>query len=173
MDRVEIEKGIQVTLEKAKVTEKLKRAGLPIPSKPKEVVENIDLFSEWEIIKNKHGGIANIPFNDLGSWLDKWSAMAAYARWTEAVADIKQTTSREVRDTVKKQLYTLQEGGREIRDAMVHVESLYIEWQNKFVEDSALYTAVKGLREGYEFRQAAISREITRRTGDAVRHHGA
>ena len=139
---------------------KLRNAGLPIPSKPSD--ENI--FNEWDVLKRKHGSISSIPFSELGEFLDRWTALVAYTRWTEAVADIEQQTSREIRDTIKKQLYNLQSGTREAKDAGVYTEDIYVEWQGKYNQDFSLYTAVRGLRECYEQRLNSISREITRRS---------
>jgi hypothetical protein len=164
MDRKEIEQNIEKMITASKVAAKLKISGLPVPQKPDFLDSNITIFDEWDRLKKEYGGIANIPFNELGEYLDKWSNLISYARWTEAVADIKQATSREIRDTVEKQLYVLQDGGRELRAASVQTEPIYIQWENKFVEDYAYYVAVKGLREGYECRANSISREITRRT---------
>lgn len=166
MNREDIENGIEKLEVYKKTQDKLKRAGLIIPSKPKEAVEGMDLFTEWEDMKRKYGGVANIPFNELGNYLDKWSAMIAYARWTEAVADIDQQSAREIRDTIQKQLYTVQDGGRELRAASVATEPLYIKWEQEYTEKLALFIAVKGLREGYEQRANSISREITRRGND-------
>lgn len=166
MDRKQIEQGISEMEVYKKTTDKLKRAGLVIPPKPQDAVQGIDLFSEWENLKKKYGGVANIPYPELGEFLDRWTSMIAYARWTEAVADIDQQSAREIRDTVQKQLYTIQDGGREIRAAMVATEPIYIKWENEFTEKVALYTAIRGLREGYEQRANAISREITRRGSD-------
>lgn len=168
MSREQIEKEIAELEVFKKTQDKLKRAGLIIPPKPRDAVEGIDLFTEWENMKKKYGGVANIPFTELGEFLDRWTAMIAYARWAEAVADIDQQSAREIRDTISKQLYTIQEGGRELRAAMVATEPLYIKWEREFTEKQALYTAIKGLREGYEQRANAISREITRRSSDQL-----
>lgn len=167
MDRKEIEKNIEDMISASKVAAKLKISSLPVPKKPDFLNDNITIFDEWDRLKKNYGGIANIPFNELGDYLDKWSSLISYARWIEAVADIKQATSREIRDIVEKQLYVLQDGGRELRAAAVHTEPLYIQWENKFIEDFAYYIAVKGLREGYECRANSISREITRRTTES------
>jgi len=168
MTREEIEKNI-TELEILKKTQaKLKRANLPTPPKPVEDVENINIFTEWENLKKKHGGMANVPFHELGEYLDKFSYLVAYARWTEAVADIEQQTAGEIRDLAQKQLYTIQEGSREIRAATVATEELYIKYTNDYIEKNALYTAVKALRESYESRLNAISREITRRGQDIL-----
>src|SRR5690606_7291568 len=110
--REQIKEGIEQFAIRKETKSKLKKAGLPIPPKPEDVVEGRDIFTEWENVKKKYGGISNIPFNELGDFLDRWAGLASYARWVEAVADIDQTTSREIRDTVKKQLYTIQEGSR-------------------------------------------------------------
>ena len=168
MTRDDIEKGIEELEVFKKTADKLKRAGLIIPQKPQDAVQGIDLFAEWERMKRQYGGVANIPFAELGEFLDRWTAMIAYARWTEAIADIDQQSSREIRDTVQKQLYTVQDGGREIRAAMVATEPIYIKWENEFTEKIALFTAIRGLREGYEQRANAISREITRRGNDQL-----
>ena len=168
MNRQEIEKEISNYTVREITKAKIEKAGLPIPSKPEELAEGIDIFSEWENMKKAYGGIANIPFTVLGDYLDKWTSIVAYARWVEAIADIDQATAREIRDTIKKQLYTLQEGGRELREAMVHTEPLYREWEQKYTESLSMMIAVKALREGYERRADAISREITRRMNDAL-----
>lgn len=139
------------------------KAGLPIPPKPEHSEE---LYNEWERIKNRYGGIANIPYSELGDYLDQFTGLVSYARFCEAVADIDCSTAREIRDTVKKQLYTIQDGGRELRDALVHIEPIFMAWERKFTESQALYIATKALREGYEIRANAISREITRRGSD-------
>lgn len=166
MTRNEIENGIEKMVQSSKVATKLNLAGLPIPHKPSSLDSKVNIFAEWEIIKKNYGGIGNIPFEELGNYLDKWTALVSYARWSEAIADIKQTASREIRDTVEKQLYTLQDGGRELRAASVQTEPLYIEWENKFIEDNTYYTSIRGLREAYEYRANAISREITRRASE-------
>lgn len=155
-----------------KTQDKLKRAGLTIPPKPTECAEGVNIYSEWDNLKRRFGGVANIPFTELGDFLDRFSSLIAYARWTEAVADMDQQSAREIRDTINKQLYTIQDGSRELRSAMVTVDPLYVEWENNYIEKFALYTAVKGLREGYEGRANALSREITRRSatmGDTIR----
>jgi hypothetical protein len=165
MDRWEIETEVeQLTVRKTTMTN-IQKAGLPVPTRPSE---NGDLFAEWETVKQRYGGMANIPFSELGDFLDRWTGMVAYARWTEAVADIDQTAAVEIRDTIRDQLYTLQDGGREIRSALVATESLYREWEGKYVEATAMYKAVRGLRESYEQRLNSISREITRRGSDVV-----
>lgn len=166
MDKTKIVSEVKEYAVRESTMAKLKKAGLPLPSKPEEKAEGVDIFTEWESMKNQWGGIANIPFHELGRFLDEWTSMVAYARWVEAVADIDQATSREIRDTIKKQLYTLQEGSRELRDASVHTEELYREWEQKYVESLTMLLGVRGLREGYEYRTNAISREITRRGGD-------
>lgn len=168
MNRQQIEAEINNYTVREITMAKITKAGLPIPVKPKELVEGIDIFAEWEQMKKNYGGIANIPFHALGDYLDKWTSLIAYARWVEAIADIDQATAREIRDTIKKQLYTLQEGGRELREAMVHVEPLYREWEQKYTESLSMMIAVKALREGYERRADAISREITRRMNDVL-----
>ena len=166
MTRNEIEHGIEKMVQSSKVATKLQTAGLPLPSKPAYTESRINIFDEWETLKKTYGGIGNIPFDDLGNYLDKWTALVSYARWTEAIADIKQTSSKEIRDTVEKQLYTLQDGGRELRAASVHTEPIYIEWENKYIEDNTYYISIKGLREAYEHRANEISREITRRASE-------
>lgn len=164
--RERIVAGIAAMTSKEAWQARLKRAGLPVPPKPKDAVEGVNLFSEWEELRNRYGGVSNIPYGELGDFLDRWSAMISYARWVEAVADIEQATAREIRDTIKKQLYTLQDGSREVRDALVHMEPLYQEWEAKYTETLTSYIAIKALREGYEHRVNAISREITRRGSD-------
>jgi len=148
---------------RALVDANLKKAGLPLPPKPQNA-EN--LYQEWEMIKGKHGGVANIPFRELGDFLDKWTGLVSYARWVEAIADIDMQTAREIRDTIKKQLFTLQPGGREQKDALVQTDPLYIKYEVTFTKNLAMYTATKALREGYEYRTNSISREITRRGND-------
>lgn len=166
MNREKIQKNAEEMEVFKKTQDKIRRAGLITPPKPQDAVQGIDLFTEWENMKKKYGGVANIPFKELGEFLDRWTAMIAYARWTEAIADIEQQSAREIRDTVQKQLYTIQDGGREIRAAMVATEELYMKWESEYTEKIALFTAIKGLREGYEQRANAISREITRRGND-------
>ena len=168
MDRQKIEQEVEDYAVREITMAKVQKAGLPVPSKPTDLVEGVDIFTEWEQMKKNYGGIANVPFPALGDYLDRWTSVVAYARWVEATADIDQATAREVRDTIKKQLYTLQEGGRELREAMVHVEPLYREWEQKYTESLSMMIAVKALREGYERRADAISREITRRTNDVL-----
>jgi hypothetical protein len=168
MNRQQIEQEISNYTVRETTMAKITKAGLPIPDKPKDLMDGTDIFSEWEQMKKNYGGIANIPFPALGDYLDRWTSMVAYARWVEAIADIDQATAREVRDTIKKQLYTLQEGGRELREAKVHIEPLYREWEQKYTESLSMMIAVKALREGYERRADAISREITRRMNDAL-----
>jgi hypothetical protein len=168
MNRQQIEQEISNYTVRETTMAKINKAGLPIPTKPEELAEGINIFTEWEQMKKNYGGIANVPFPTLGEYLDKWTSVVAYARWVEAIADIDQATAREIRDTIKKQLYTLQEGGRELREAMIHIEPLCREWEQKYTENLSMLIAVKALREGYEKRADAISREITRRTGDAL-----
>lgn len=168
MNRQSIIEGIKEFKVRKATQSKLAKAGLFTPVKPADVVNGTDLFAEWERMKQNFGGIANIPFYELGEYLDRWTQMIAYARWVEAVADIDQATAREIRDTVRKQLYTIQEGGREMKDAAVCIEPTYLELEKQYMETFAMYTAVKALREGYEQRANAISREITRRSNDLV-----
>lgn len=146
--------------------ERIQKAGLPIPHRPN--ADSNNLFTEWENIKKQYGGIGNIPHRELGDFLDRWIQMLSYARWVEAVADIDFTVTKETRDTIKKQLYTIQEGGRELRDASVYIDPLFLEWEKKYIEQYATYMAIKSLREGYEYRVHAISREITRRGADSL-----
>lgn len=166
MLRQEIERGVSQYITREVTMNKIRRAGLPVPPKPEDATNGTDLFSEWDALRRRYGGTANIPYNELGDFLDRWTAMIAYARWVEAVADIDRATAEEIRDTVKKQLYTIQEGNREMRDASVYTEPLFIEWERKYTEALSMYTATRALREGYEHRAAAISREITRRGDD-------
>lgn len=158
---------IQQEIEEYQIREEVKanqvKAGLPIPPKP---ANSDSLYEHWELMKKKHGGISNIPYNQLGDFLDEWTGLVSFARYVEAIADIDTATAREVRDTIQKQLYTLQNGGREIRAALVANEPMYREWERKFTESQAMYLATKALREGYEIRANAISREITRRGND-------
>jgi len=164
--REDVEKVINEFAVREVTMAKIRKAGLPIPPKPDDAVNGVDLFTEWENMKRRYGGVANIPYHELGDFLDRWTQMVSYSRWVEAVADIDQATAREIRDTIKKQLYTLQEGTREIRDAKVYTEPLYLEWEQRYVESLSMYTSVRALREGYEHRVNAISREITRRGSD-------
>ncbi len=168
MNRVEIERGIEDFKTREITMAKLKKAGLPIPSRPADAAEGVDLFAEWESLKKKYGGIASIPYPELGDFLDRWTQMLSYARWVEAVADIDQCTAREIRDTIKKQLYCLQEGGRELKDAAVHMEPMYVEWEKRYVENLSTFILSEALREGYEYRSGAISREISRRGQDQL-----
>lgn len=168
MTKDDIVKGAGTFASREVVRANIAKAGLPVPPKPDDAVKGIDLFTEWERMKGRYGGVANIPFSDLGDFLDRWTTMISYARWVEAVADIDQATAREVRDTIKKQLYTVQDGSREIRDASVHIEPIYISWVHKYVDNLSMWISVKALREGYEHRANAISREITRRGADVV-----
>ena len=146
---------------------KLSKAGLIVPDKPVDAVKGINLFKEWDSMKAKYGGIANIPFGELGDFLDRWTALLSYTRWVEAVADVEQQTAGEIRETVKKQLFTVQEGNRELRDAMVYVNVTYLQLEQDYNDKLALYKQIKGLREGYETRANAISREISRRSADS------
>ena len=165
MNRNEIEQEVREYTIREEVRSNHVKAGLPLPPKP----ENSDnLYNEWEQIKKKYGGIASIPFHELGDFLDKWTGLVSYARWVEAIADIDTATAREIRDTVRNQLYALQDGSRELRAATVCNEPLYREWERKFTEAHAMYMATKALREGYEIRANAISREITRRGHDVM-----
>lgn len=164
MDRKQIESNIEEFKVREQTLSKIKKAGLPIPERPADI--GVDLFTEWEQMKRRYGGTANIPFRELGDFLDRWTQMLSYARWAEAVADIDQSTAKEIRDMIRKQLYILQDGNREYRDAAVYKEPLFIQWEKKFVEDNALFTTLRALREGYEYRVNAISREITRRSND-------
>lgn len=174
MNREQIENEIKMYADSKITASKMKKAGLPIPPKPTGAEEDSqktngdDIFIRWEKVKKKHGGIANIPFSILGDFLDEWTSILAYARWCEAIADIDQATAREIRDTIKQQLYTLQDGSREVRAALVAVEPLYREWEKKYTEALALLLATQALRQGYEQRANAISREITRRGNDVL-----
>jgi hypothetical protein len=140
---------------------KIKTAGMIIPEKP---VDSLNLFKEWETLKRKHGSVGNIPFEELGDFLDKWTSLISYTRWVEAVADVEQQSAKEVRDTVKKQLYVEKDGNREMKDALVHVDPIFVNLEKEYTEKLALYISIRGLREGYETRSNAISREISRRT---------
>ncbi|NLZ54293.1 MAG: hypothetical protein GX892_14330 [Thermoanaerobacteraceae bacterium] len=168
MNRQQIEQEVKNYSVREATMAKIQKAGLPIPDKPPDLVEGVNVFTEWDNLVKSHGGIANIPFSILGDYLDKWTSIVSYARWVEAIADIDQATAREIRDTIKKQLYTIQDGGRELREALVHIEPLYREWEQKYVESLSMLIAVKALREGYERRADAISREITRRMNDVL-----
>lgn len=143
--------------------ERVERLELPIPAKPVEVVEGIDILVEWDRLKTQHGGISNIPTVRLGDFFDKWTALLAYTRWVEAVADIEHASIREARDMIKKQIYTIKEGSRELRDALVYTDEEYIKLSNLYIEKLTFYILMKALRESYEYRVTAISREITRR----------
>lgn len=145
---------------------KITKMGLPMPPKPPDAQGDANIFDEWEGVKSSYGGMANIPFNVLGDFLDRWTGLTVYARWVESVADIDQATAREIKETVKKRLYAVQEGSREIKDAKVFTEEIYNEWHFKYTEKLTSYITIKALREGYELRMNAISREITRRLGD-------
>lgn len=166
MNREQIQKEVDDYAVRAETMNKLKQAGLPIPKAT--AFGDSDIFDEWDNLKKTYGGVSNIPFNTLGDFLDKWTGIISYARWVEAIADMDLTTSREIRDTIKKQLYTIQDGGRELRDASVHIDPMFVEYEKKFVADSAMYTATRALREGYEYRANSISREITRRGSDVM-----
>ncbi len=166
MERHQIESGVSELVTRETTMNKLRKAGLFIPPKPEEANGDINLFTEWETMRRRHGGLSNIPYGELGEFLDRWTGMVSYARWCEAVADIDKSTASEVRDTIKDQLYTIQDGNRELRAAMVATEALYLEWEKKYLEGLSMYTAIKALREGYEGKSNAISREITRRGGD-------
>lgn len=164
MDKFGISKQIDEYAIRELTNSRLAKAGLPTPPKP---VDSDSLFAEWDTVKSAHGGLSRVPFETLGDFLDRWTGLTIYARWVEAVSDIDQATAREIKEIVKKQLYTLQEGGRELRDALVYVEDIYTEWHRKYTEALTMYIAAKALREGYEMRMNAISREISRRIGDA------
>lgn len=150
----------------AKALTKAKSVGLIIPPKPYEVIEGVNIVTEWNNIKKKYGDISKVPFGKLGEYLDKWTEMISYIRWIEAAADLEYQSSREIKEMMKKQIYTLQEGGRELRDALVYIDEEFVKVNERFIENQANYIAVKGLREGYEQRANAISREITRRGQD-------
>lgn len=157
---------ILANIPQADVYRKLAELQLSIPKKPQDIAEGIDLATEWDNVKRKCGGLANIPYHELGDFLDRWTALVSFARWEEAKADMNRQTGEEMKNHIKKQLYMLQEGTREIRDAAVHVEPMYMQLQNQYIEANALYIAVRALREGYEQRANSISREITRRCSD-------
>lgn len=164
--RQHIEQGIENFTSRESTKSKIAKAGLPVPPKPEDAVNGVNLFTEWEQMKRRYGGVANVPFSELGDFLDRWTTMISYARYCEALADIDQATAREIRDTIKKQLYTIQEGSRELRDAAVHTEPVYIEWEQTYTQNLATFITFRALREGYEHRANAISREITRRGND-------
>jgi hypothetical protein len=140
---------------------KIKKAGMCIPERPND---NQNLFKEWETLKRKHRSMSNIPFEELGEFLDRWTSLISYTRWVESVADLEQQSTKEVRDMVKKQLYVNKDGNREMKDALVHIDPIYKDIEKKYIEKLSLYTSIRGLREGYETRSNAISREISRRT---------
>jgi autonomous glycyl radical cofactor GrcA len=148
------------------VREKILKSGLPLPQKPKDIVVGTDLLAEWDTLVKKSGGISNVSYHELGTYLDRWTELLAYARYLEAGADISKTISSEVREQVRNMLYTRAEGGRELRAASVHEDSLYIEWAEKAIKDQSYYTMLRALVQGYEYRTNAISREITRRSSD-------
>ncbi|WP_145052600.1 hypothetical protein [Paenibacillus xylanexedens] len=168
MNRNQIEQYANNLEIRKKAMSSLSAAGLPQPQKSEDSLEGRNLFTEWDAMKKRFGGVSNIPFKELGDFLDRWTGMVAYARWCEAVADMDRTTATEVMATVKDQLYTLQDGNRELRAAMVSTEPIFLEWQDKYLESSAKYTTIRGLREGYEARLNSISREITRRGSDVL-----
>lgn len=145
---------------------KIRKAGIFIPPKPVDVINQNNLFNEWEQLKRKFGGISGIPFELLGEFLDRWTQMISYTRYAEAIADVDCSTARELRDTVKKQLYVIKDGSRELRDAKVYADDIYITLEKDYTEKYALYVVIKALREGYEQRSNAISREITRRLNE-------
>lgn len=166
MTREDIQKGISELDINKKVSDRIKRAGLGVPQRPLETLEGVSIDSEWDNMKKRYGGISNMPYNEIGEFLSKWAETISYTRWCEAAADIESQTAREIKDRVENQLYTLQDGGRELRSASVTTEPLYIKCANEYLEKSTLYTAIKGLREAYEARLNAVSRELTRRTTD-------
>lgn len=147
---------------------KLSKAGLIIPDKPVDAIKAVNLFKEWDNMKARYGGIANIPFVELGDFLDRWTALISYTRWVEAVSDVEQQTAGELRSIVGKQLYTTQTGNREMRDALVYVDKTYLDLEKDYNEKLALYKQIKALREGYETRANAISREISRRSASEI-----
>ena len=164
LQREDIKRNIDTFIKtKEQALYKLKKANFPIPDKPQN---SETLFQEWDELKKRYGSVADIPYHTLGDFLDRWASMLAYARWAESNAEINMITSREIRDTVKKQLYNLQDGGREAKDAAVYNENIYLEWERKYLEDTTLYSMIVSLREGYEQKMSAISREITRRGDD-------
>ncbi|BAU28229.1 hypothetical protein DFP93_101306 [Aneurinibacillus soli] len=160
MSRQEIENHLATWDVRKEVVERIKRSGLPIPLKPTEPEA---MSTEWNEMNQQHGGLSNIPFDELGNFLGKWDALTAYARYVEAVADLEQTAIKERKDHVKSQLYVLSEGTREIRYASCQSDPLYVGLQHKFEIAEATYTAMRALREGYEGKVNVISREITRR----------
>lgn len=164
--REQIEQGIEDFIDKEKAINNLKRVGLPIPTRP---VDMESVQHEWDALVKRSGGIGNVPFEKLGDFLDRWTAVVSYARWLEAMADVDQTVALEIRDHIKKQLYLIQSGSnRELRDAAVYAEPKYIEWELKYTTAVAHYKLIKQLREGYEHRCNAVSREITRRVNDVM-----
>lgn len=138
------------------------KAGLIEPPKPKN---SEDIFSRWEGLKQRYGGIGDIPSNILGDILDNWSELLAYTRWLEAVADIKFQTAKEYLSLKKKQLLLVKGGtNREIRAAEAENDPEYLELFNIFIEENTAFILIKGIREGYEQRYFSVSREISRRT---------
>jgi hypothetical protein len=151
--------------DRTELNKRFDETGLIVPPKPVEATGvNNTVFEEWAKILKKHGGLSNIPFEVLGEYLERWTNLSSYARYHEAQADISHTTARELRDTYKKQLYVLGDGSRELRDAQVYTDTKYLELQKQFLDSYAYWTLVKNLRESYELKTAAVSREITRRT---------
>jgi hypothetical protein len=160
MGRQEIERHLESWDVRKEVVERIKRSGLPIPPKPQNPE---GMSAEWDELNQQHGGLSNIPFHELGNFLGKWDALAAYARYVEAVADFEQTVIKERKDHVKSQLYVLNEGTREIRYALCQSDPMYVDLQHKYEIAEATYIAMRALREGYEGKVNVISREITRR----------
>ena len=162
--REQIESGIDDFTTREQAVAFVRRAGLPIPTAPPEMNYIQD---EWDAMVRRAGGICNVPFPLLGDYLDKWTGVVSFARWKEAEVDIEATLALEIRDHIKKQLYLVQTGtNREMRDAAVYAEPLYIQWNLLYTKAFIEYKAVRQLREGYEMRVNAISREITRRNSD-------
>lgn len=164
MSRQQIENHLATWDVRKEVLERIKRAGLPIPQKPTEPEV---MSEEWDRMNQQHGGLSSIPFHELGNFLGKWEALAAYARYVEAVADLERTALKERKDHVKSRLYVLSEGTREIRYALCQSDPLYVDLQHRYEFADATFTVARSLREGYEGKVSAISREITRRGNEA------
>lgn len=162
---------IQKFAGQAQAEAKRRQLRLPKPPEPDPIVDNttgeiISIFQKWSSLRKRYGSVANIPNWELADYLDQWAELLAYARYQEAITDIDAGTLQEIRDRLYDQVYISEEGGRELRAALAGADAMFVEYSEKFTEAVVHNKLVRSLRESYEYRYNAVSREISRRQGD-------
>lgn len=148
-----------------------KKLRLPKPPEPDPIRDDhtgeiISIFQKWSQLRKRHGGVANIPYHELADYLDQWAELLAYVRFQEAIQDIDCGAYMEIRDRLYDQVYISEDGGRELRAALAGAHELYVEYSKKFTEAQVALKLTQSLRQSYEYRYYAVSREISRRQGD-------